>query len=335
MNYKIASLFFFVVALLFNGCLTSEDSGDNTSESDRVSASSSSEADSSDSSETDSTDSTANENEDSTDSTTNENQNPAGGDGHTFIPGEEPTQVTFSQVSDKTYTVNGSVITWEYTEMECESGGVLGAVETSYDENFLIQGDTLYIWDEWDCFADAYTGGGSSLEGGAWTVVGEVAIPDPDFVVDGWCVDEEPGSDVPESITATSTWSDGQLTESFAGEICFTEALGGMFGEVVDCKTWQMNLADGETMDISIESFGIDESISLKYSYDGKSCMQEMGAYEELTEASCTAAWEAYEADEDAYSFSFYQYDPARVAADESFESCMEENGFPSLDGMI
>lgn len=258
------------------------------------------------------------------------------GSGTTIKPSTGPTDISMSETAEESYTLDENTITWSSTEVDCEDGGVLGAYEDSRTENYLISGDTLYVWENYACFADAYTGGGTSLEGGTWTSIGEVEIPDPDFEKDSWCDDEEPDSDVPEGLTSTSVLSGGNRVDSYVGEICFTEEFAFFPGEAVDCKTMEAELPDGETLTISFESFDTEGGMTMKYTYKGKSCTQSVSFdSEDPTEASCQAAWEAYQADADADDYFWYgDYDPAQVAADAEFESCMEDNGFPSMGGM-
>jgi len=255
--------------------------------------------------------------------------------GTTIRPGTGPTAISMSETADETYTLDDSTITWTDNDIDCEEGGVLEESSYSWTEKYLISGDTLYTWEDYDCYADAFVGGGTSVEGGSWTSIGEVEIPDPDYA--SGC-DEEPDSDVPEGLTGTSVLSGGQRVDTFTGELCFTDQFGFFAegAEAVDCKTMEMELPDGETLTMSFESFDSEGGMDIKYTYGGKSCTQTVNDYSEPTEASCQAAWEAYQADADADDYFWYgDYDPAQVAADAEFESCMEDNGFPNMGGMM
>jgi len=329
-------LVFAVAAFFLNGCLFSQDA-DGLSENSETSsssgienagASSSSQAVSSNVDEVEGSENSSSEGIEGGDSSSSEG---TAGELHS---GSDLTVVSWTEEFDETYTLNGSKIIWEETIVDCEDGGILSTDVVSREEYYLVSGDTLYLWDENDCLAEAFKGGGTFLEGGIWTHVGTVAVPDPDHVEDSWCEGELPESDIPEGIIATTEFSQGSRWDSFAGEFCFSDELDFMPSDIVDCNTLKLLLSGGETVIMDIESLS-NEGVTLSYTYGGNTCTMETFTYSEPTEASCQAAWEAYQTSGDAYYFSHDNYDPARVVAEEAFEKCVEENGFPDMGEMM
>lgn len=264
----------------------------------------------------------------------------------------EPVDASTAKWTRDAMPFTDTTISRMATEHLCKSGGELLADTSRWDERYLVQNDSLYMWSAGQCYARVWLGSGSTLENTVWEDHSITDIPDSADRADCDPVDRDEGP-VYEwgQLIPHFQISNGIRSDFYSGEFCFTDLFSPDNNssansiEVLDCQTMQVTAQEGQedaqNITVRIEYIELFHfGVSVTYTYQGNSCnYQNVYFNSPSSEQDCLDAWDNFtsEATEEEYSeamtrglFDAYNYGGENYSSRQSFETCLAENNFPT-----
>jgi len=263
----------------------------------------------------------------------------------------EPVDASTAKWTRDAMPFTNTTISRMATEHLCRSGGEFVADTSRWDERYLVQNDSLYIWSAGQCYARVWLGSGTTLENTIWEDHSITDIPD--------AVDRE-GCDPVDSyegpvyewgrLTPHFQISNGVRSDFYSGDFCFTDLFSPDNNssansiEVLDCQTMQVTPQEGheeaQNITVRVEYLELFHfGVSVTYTYQGNSCnYQNVYFNSPSSEQDCLDAWDNFtsEADEDSESsaiadgtFDYFKYLEENYSSKKSFEACIAEHNFP------
>jgi hypothetical protein len=245
----------------------------------------------------------------------------------------EPTMLEDSYSQSYKLFENSFKLT--YQPQYCDSDGSLAIADTTQFSYQLSDGQLL-TWHEYDCFAKVYSGIGSQLENTTWRHTGAAEIPEN---ASNECsyYDGDMEYYMPEpNSTREIFFSNGTLSTMHSVEFCWSEDFLSSNRTPDGCNRYIESTPVGDvtatliSKDLKGGDFGASR---IQMEYNRISCTLEWPGLDRLTEATCKAAYEAWQSDSEAEEWlDFQEYvNSDRAKAIEDFEACLEANNFPDL----